>query len=263
MTKLILCELGETGLEHLESYSPFCVKVHRALRAAGLSYESRRGRYPGEFEAFNPTGQVPVLLVDDEPVYDSTAIVARIDQLAGHPLHGGLDAATVAEARLWEELADTAVNGFVVASRWADDDNWPRSRAAYFAGMPKLVRALVTPRLRRDFLARLVARDVWRAGPEACWRRFEALLDQLDECAPVDGAFWVADRITVADVALFGQLQSLRSPLTPWQAERLNERRRLSRYLDRMDEATRRRRPLITRAPVGPRARELATFPSA
>jgi glutathione S-transferase len=242
--KLTLCEVGETGIDHLESYSPFCVKVHRALRYAGLRYESRHGKHPGVFKSLNPAGQVPVLLVGDEPISDSTAIVERIDRLAGGPLSRGLDAQTLAEAKLWEELADTTLNSFLIASRWADDDNWPRLRDAFFKDAPKLVCALITPRLRKRVVGDLVGRDVWRAGPEACWSRMSATLDQLEARAPVGDAFWVADQITVADLAIFAQLQSLRCDVTPRQAAELATRKRLSAYLDRVDEATRQRRSI-------------------
>ena len=259
MSELILCEVGETGLDDLESYSPFCVKVHRALRAAGLAYTSRHASDPGEFSELNPAGQVPVLLVGDEPVYDSTVILNRIERLAGQPFHGGLDERTVAEARLWEDFADTSLNGFVVASRWADDRNWPRAKEAFFAGAPSLVRAVIAPRVRKRMVASLVSRDVWRAGPEACWRRFEDVLDQLERRAP-DAGFWVADRITAADLALFGQLQSFRCPLTPWQADQLRRRERLSRYLDRVHEATRERRAIRRRTSSSPRMQELVAL---
>ncbi|UJR86831.1 glutathione S-transferase family protein [Sandaracinus amylolyticus] len=236
-TTLTLCELGETGIEGLESYSPFCLKAHRALRAAGLSYERRTSARPDAFKALNPTGQVPVLLVGDEPIADSTRIVARISEL-GRSLDAGPTGRERAEAWLWEELADTALNGFLVASRWADARNWPAVREAYFAEMPAFIRAIVPARLRANVVATLVARDVWRAGEDECWRRFDALLDQLEARAPERG-WWVGDRLSVADVALFAQLRSLRTPLTPWQASRVEARPTLCAWLDRVDHATR------------------------
>lgn len=233
---LVLCELADPGVPGLESYSPFCLKVHRALRAAGLPYERRHGARPDAFHAHNPTGQVPVLLVDGEPVCDSTRICARLEALTG-ALGRGLDARGRAEALLWEELADTAINAFVVAARWADERNWPAVREAYFGGAPWPVRKAIVPRLRARMVQNLVAREVWRSGPEACWARFEALLDQLDARAPAEG-FWVGEALSVADVSLFGQLHSLRAELTRPQAEMLARRARLSAYLDRVDAAT-------------------------
>jgi glutathione S-transferase len=235
---LVLCELAETGIPGLESFSPFCLKAHRALRAAGLAYERRHLTRPDEVKAYNPQAQVPVLLVDGAPVPDSTNILQRIEQLTGGALTRGLDPAGRAEAWLWEELADGPLNGFLVAARWADDRNWPVVREAYFKGAPGFVRALIVPRIRARVLKGLHARDIWRAGPDACWSRFLTLLEQLDARAPEHG-FWVGSAISVADVALFGQLQSFRTHLTRFQGDQLALRGRLVAYLDRVDRATR------------------------
>lgn len=230
-SKLVLCELQETGLPGVESFSPFCLKVHRALKAAGLAYERRHGRAPDAFRRFNPARQVPVLLVDGAPVADSTAILKRIVQLRPGAI------AAEPEAWLWEELADTALNGFVVAARWADDRNWPKTREAYFGRAPAFVRALIVPRIRQRVLAALHARDVTRAGTERCWSRFDALLDNLDVRAP-ERAYWCGRALSVADVALFAQLHSLRTPLTLAQGEAVARRKRLSAWLDRVHEET-------------------------
>jgi len=162
-------------------------------------------------------------------VADSTDIFRRI-----LTLRPGAFAAD-AEAWLWEELADSVVNGFLVAARWADDRNWPLTLAAYFGGAPWFVRALIAPRVRKRVIGRLAAREIGRRGQEHCWQRFEMLLDQLDARAPERG-FWCGKGISVADVALFAQLHSLRTPLTRPQAESLARRKRLSAWLDRVHE---------------------------
>jgi glutathione S-transferase len=229
--ELILCELAETGLPGVESFSPFCLKAHRALRAARLPYQRRHGSRPAAFANYNPSRQVPVLLVDGKAVADSTEILRRIVTLRPGAL------ADEPEAWLWEELADTALNGFLVAARWADERNWPATRDAYFAKMPSLIRVVVPARLRKHVVQGLVARDVWRAGAERCWARFDALLDQLDARAP-EGGWWCGRALSVADVALFAQLHSLRTPLTAPQAASLARRKRLSAWLDRVHEET-------------------------
>ncbi len=231
MSSLVLCEVADaSATAGIESFSPFCLKVHRALRLAGLPYERRHGARPDSWRAHNPTGQVPVLLVDGRPVRDSTEILRWLvaeGRLAATP-----------ESWLWEELADTSLNGFVVASRWADADNWPRTKESFFGSMPAPLKLLIPGLIRRGVLRSLVARDVWRAGPEACWARLDALLDALDARAPAAGTGWVGPW-TVADVALFGQLRSLDTPLTPRQAEALRARRNLSAWIDGVDAATR------------------------
>ena len=238
--KIVLCELGETGIPNVQSYSPFCLKVHRALGLAGLHYTSRRGA-PRDFRALNTVEQVPVLIVDDDVITDSTRILARIEKLAvasGQPSLVPAEPRARAEAWLWEDYADRALNGYLVAARWADDRNWPLVREAYFQGAPWLVKKLVVPMLRRKVMAGLVARDFLRAGEEALWDDFRRVLDCLEARAP-RGGFWVGgEQPTVADVAIFGQLHGFRTPLTPAQARELTLRPALTDWLDRVDEAT-------------------------
>lgn len=237
---IVLCELGETGIPNVQSYSPFCLKVHRALGLAGLDYTSRRGA-PHDFRALDPRGQVPVLLVDDEVIGDSTDILARIDALAVR--RGGASlvpagARARAEAWLWEDYADRALNGYLVAARWADPRNWPLVREAYFKGAPWFVKRLVAPMLRKKVISALVARDFLRAGDKALWDDFRRVLDCLEARAPLDG-FWLGgEAATVADLAIFGQLHGLRTPLTAAQARELTLRPALTDWLDRVDVAT-------------------------
>ncbi len=172
----------------------------------------------------------------------------------GGALTRGLDARARAAAWLWEDVADTSLNGFLVAARWADERNWPAVRDAYFGGAPWPVRALVAPQIRRGVIGGLVARDVWRAGARACWERFEKALDQLEARAPEQG-FWVGAAPSVADLAIFAQLHSLRTRLTRPQGEALAAHPGISAYLDRVDAVTR-ERPEEARREGGPRKGE-------
>lgn len=227
---LVLRELADGAALGVESASPFCLKIHRSLRAAGLPYTRHHAPMPAAQKG--PTGQVPLLDVDGRTLADSSTILrwivaTRPDRVAAGPEHW-----------LWEELADTALNGFLVAARWADEDNWPRVRDLYFGGMPVFLRWFLPERIRAGVLRTLRARDVTRAGPEALRARFLTLLDDLDARAPRAG-FWLGPAVGVADLALFGQLRSLDTPLTPGQAADLRARPQLSAWLDRVDTATR------------------------
>lgn len=238
--KIVLCETDETGIPNVQSFSPFCLKVHRALGASALSYESRRGA-PRDFASLNPAQQVPILLVDDEAILDSTRILARIEDIAvslGKPRLVPQDPRARADAWLWEDYADRALNGYLVAARWADDRNWPAVRNAYFSKAPWFVRTFIVPQIRKKVLASLVARDFLRAGEEALWDDYRRILDFLEARAPHDG-FWLGgDAPTVADVAIFGQLHGLRTFLTSAQGRELALRPALSDWLDRVDAAT-------------------------
>lgn len=235
---IVLCEVGQTGVPGLESWSPFCLKVHRALRIAGLPYTSRHGQMPAEFKDLNPAGQVPVLVVDDTPVFDSTRILQKILELAPNAFE------VSAEAWLWEDWADRALNGYVVAARWADPKNWPLLRDQYFGNAPWFVRAFIAPAVRRRVMNALVARDFLRQGPVALWNDFRRILDHLEERAPASG-FWLGDVVSIADLGIFAQLRSLRTQLTAAQSRDIELRPRLVDYLDRVDSATRSARAAV------------------
>jgi glutathione S-transferase len=233
--KLVLCDAGAPKTAGWESYSPFALKVHRALRLARLPYETRRGRIP-DFKIYNPLGQIPVLLADGESVYDSTKILQRLVELAPEIMPS--DARERAEAWLLEDWADRSLRGFVVGARWADERNWPTVRDAYFGEAPWFVRRLVAPMIRRRVLRGLHGADVTRAGLDALWAEYRRILDTLEARAPERG-FWIGDRPSLADVAIFGHLHSLRmEALTPWQAREIKLRPALTDWLDRIEDAT-------------------------
>jgi len=236
---LVLVEFANPDLPYHESYSPFCMKVHRALRYAGLDYSSQNDGNPAAAKALNPKGQLPVLLVDGTPLADSTPILRAIERMSP------LAAKSTPEARLWEEFADSALYGYLVASRWADDANWVRTREAYFTAIPRPIRGLVTSRIRKRVISSLIGRDVWRGGADECWTRLRDVLADLEVRAPRSG-YWLGDELTVADLAIFPQLHGYRTPLTPVQREWLESKPTLVAYLDRVDAATRVARTSLT-----------------
>lgn len=220
----------------IESYSPFCLKIHRTLRLAGLPYDSLPMTRPSEIKALNPTCQLPVLVIDGAPLSDSSDIVQWIDEARPGAVLPP-DPIDRSAALLWEEFADTALNSYVIASRWADEANFDRLAAAFFGDAPLPIRLLVPRQVRKRVMSTLHARDLGRRGWSRVWDRMKAVLDQLDAQAPATG-FWVSETPTAADTSIFGQVQSLRTPLTPEQRGWVESREALTRYLDRVDEAT-------------------------
>lgn len=216
MSHLTLCS---------EVESPFGLKVQRALRAEGLPFHTLRERMTNAF-IVHESEFVPVVLLDGEPVNDSTAVLEHIaDALLPR------DARACAEAWLWEEFADRSLNPYVLAAYWADDRNWAAVRQAFF-GKSWFERVFVAPFVRARRRAGIRARGV------GSWGDFRRLLDHLESRAPLRGC-WVSEQPSVADVAIFAQLAPLRSSLTPWQAREIQLRPALTDWLDRIDEHTR------------------------
>lgn len=228
---------AKTGLDGWESFSPFVLQVSRALRVAGLPYVHEYASMT-KLKELNPKGQLPVLAFGEEKVSDSTQIMKRIVELAPGCFTKGLDARGSAESWLWEEFADTALYPFALTTRWADDRGWPVPREHFFGGLPPVIRTLVGNAVRRGTMKKLVERDFLRGGLEACYERMGRTLDDLDARSPADG-FWLGPHVTAADIGLFAHLHSLRLPLVAFAAAEVAKRVSLSRYLDRVDTASR------------------------
>ncbi|HLK38182.1 MAG TPA: glutathione S-transferase family protein [Polyangiaceae bacterium] len=226
-----------TGVDGWESFSPFVLEVSRAISLAKLPFE-RRAVNMLKIKQINPLGQLPAVAIGAEKIADSTRILSRLESAVPGSMTGGLEGRALAEAWLWEEFADTALYPYVLVTRWVDDRGWPVPRKHFFGSMPAPVRAIVAPAVRRAIVKKTVERDFLRAGLEACYARMRTVLDRLDARAPEEG-FWMGPRPSAADLGLFAHLHSLRLPLTPWQAEEVARRGRLSRYLDRVDAVTR------------------------
>jgi glutathione S-transferase len=221
------------------SFSSFVLQVERALNLAGLPFEHRHIDFL-RIRQLNRVGQLPVLGIGDELVADSTQILQRIEQLVPGSMSGGLDARGVAEVWLWEEFADTALYPHLLATRWEDARGWAIVGPAFFGALPLGLRQLVAPLVRRRIRDTLRARDFLRAGVDAWLARLARVLDHLDARAPEQG-FWLGPRATAADLGLFAHLHALRFPGTPWRAQEIAQRARLSSWLDRVDRATRAR----------------------
>ncbi len=220
-----------------ESYSPYVLKVSRALRLLKLPYVIE-GLDFSKVKQYNPVGQLPVLRMDDALIPDSTRILRRINGLTRDGLIRGLDATAAAEAWLWEELGDTTLYPFCLAARWREDDAWANLRRIVFGEVPAPLRGVIAGSVRRKVLKNLVMRDFTRAGLEACRARFSQTLDDLEVRSPQQ-AFWMgSDLPSVADLGLFASLHALRLPLAPWYATEIQNRPKLSAWLDRVEAAT-------------------------
>lgn len=98
-------------LEH--PLSPYAQKVKIALVEKGVAFTVGMpeaigsGATPEAFRAANPRGEVPVLFVDGQPIFDSTIILEFIEDAYPDPALLPKDPLARAKARTIEEVIDT------------------------------------------------------------------------------------------------------------------------------------------------------------
>jgi glutathione S-transferase len=205
-------------IDRAPSISPFCLKVHFALRLKGLAYEAHDTVNAG---AVSPTGKLPALAVDGELVTDSSAIFRRLDRLAPAPPLEPADPAARALNHVLEDWADECLYPFVLFYRWAVAENAPRAGEALFAGASAPLRAVGPLVARSRLRAKVRGHGLGKPRAEVD-DDFERHLVAVGALAERQG-FLTGGDVAGADLAVAAQLQSLRAGLTP-DAERLVER---------------------------------------
>lgn len=104
--------------------SPYCQKVRLVLAEKDLSYEKvlvdlmKNEQKAAEFLRLNPYGKVPVLVDEDEVIYDSTIINEYLEDEYPHPPLMPEESGARARVRMLEDFADnsfTAQGGLLMA----------------------------------------------------------------------------------------------------------------------------------------------------
>src|SRR5437870_8932683 len=223
--------------------SPFVEKVARALQLKGIAFTLVPPQSPADFKRCNAqTMKMPVVEIDGRLLFDSTRILRRLDQLVPEPPLLDRDAGVAARQRFLEDWSDESLYWYGLALRWSDA-NAEATTTQVVGSIPApaalrpVLRVLLRRRIRGQALAQGLARLPLEMIVDELRRRFDELVVWLD-----DRPYFFADRPSVADLALFGQLNGLQSGPTP-QAQRLvAERPRLADYFLRVDTATAGRR---------------------
>jgi glutathione S-transferase len=104
--------------------SPYCQKVRLVLAEKDLEYEmvfvdlTKNEQKSPDFLRLNPYGKVPILIDDEEIIYDSTIINEYLEDEYPHPPLLPAQSGDRARARMFEDFADnsfTAQGGLLVA----------------------------------------------------------------------------------------------------------------------------------------------------
>jgi glutathione S-transferase len=217
--------------------SPFVEKVVRGIQIKKLSYELIEPKTPLDLRRWNPqTRKMPLAEIRGERVPDSTLILRRLDEAWPEPPLVAEDPVAAAAQRQLEDWSDESLYWYTMALRW-NPRHVDATLEQILSAVPGVARPLVKP------LARLQFGGIpWQQGlgrwPE------ELLLDEygrrLDDLDVMRGGreFYFADRPSVADLAVYGQLRTARNEVTPELEALIAQRPGLVDYMKRVEQAT-------------------------
>lgn len=211
------------------------LKVLQAIHEKGVRFESHYvdltafEQHSPEYLKINPAGQVPTLVHGGRMLTESTVINEYIDRAFEGPPLRPADPYEEAQMRIWTKYVDEVFRPALSFLAW--DRLIPGLAKSMPAGEFEKRLARIPSREKRDKW-RLAAAGGFTDRERETWR------NQLDETAlrverALDDHEWlVADRFTLADIAVFAMAVSMpRSHPDLWSAERTPN---ATAWLDRM-----------------------------
>ena len=210
--------------------SPFCLKLETYLRMAGLPYRVVTDANVRKA----PKRKFPYIQDGDRTLADSAFIIDYLKQTYGDPLDQPLSLRERATAVAFQRLMEDNLYWSILYSRWVEDDNWPQTRQAYFAGLPPVVRFIVPELVRRTVVRNLDGHGMGRHTRDEIYaigqRDILAIGDFLS-----DKPFLMGEQPTSLDATGYGFLVNLlkaqiASPLADYALQFEN----LNAYCDRM-----------------------------
>lgn len=193
--------------------SPFCDKVRRVLHLKGQPYETQDismwSAGTGLLERLSPAGRLPVLEHDGRRVGDSTDIVSYLERTFPEPPVYPDSPRERAEAHVLEDWADESLYFYEMFLRFNLPHNvgrWVSELSKNDGAVLRAVAPRVVPRMVRE---RLKGQGLGSKTLDVVLRELDTHLRSLDAWLG-EGEWLVGDRISVADISVFVQLDCMR-----------------------------------------------------
>jgi glutathione S-transferase len=216
---------------------PYTEKVRRALLYKGLDFELQEPTSPEDYQRWNPkSGQLPVLEVGGEMIEDSTKILFALDARYPDPPLLAPDPMVASQQRQLEDWADESflwywlkyrrmIGGEVIVPPLKGEGPDPPRADETRSGLLRRLRAW------------LAAGGTWERPITGLQRE---LGQRLDDLVNFLGArpFFYSDRLSMADLGVYGMLFTMRRDSIPGSARLLAERPSLVAFMARVEQAT-------------------------
>jgi len=204
--------------------TPYTEKCRRALVLKGLDFGLREPEGPEDYKRWNPeTGLLPVMTVDDELVVDSTQILMRLDDIEPEPPLLSPDPTVAAQQRNLEDWADESFLWYF--QQWLRLSEQSGNEGAKPSGPA------------RRLLAWLRAGGTWERPLTALLRGVDGRMSDLVNLLG-SRRFFYSDHISMADLAVYGMLNTLSRDVIPGSARLLAMRPILVELMRRIEEET-------------------------
>lgn len=221
------------------SGTPFAVKVQRILQHKKLAFEVREVAWAEraqQLPSLSSARKLPVLDYDGSRIEDSTVIAHFLEQRHPAPPLIPTDPVRRALCHFLEEWADEVLYWYGIYEQRRISPPGPIANP-YFADQPEPVRRMASEAFAKAVEENLDRQGIGRYPVEKVKADIRRGLDSLASLVDADG--WaVGPQLTLADIALFGQLHRRLAGTNPWLEAEFAARPVLVQWLGRVDRAT-------------------------
>jgi glutathione S-transferase len=219
--------------------SPFVEKVYRGLKLKQLPFQQHEPHNPLEVRRNNPiTGKMPALDLNGQRLFDSTLILRTLDEFKPDPPFLSPNPQVAAHQRLLEDWADESLYWYGMALRWTIPANASRTVELISRNLLPILRPVVKILAPRFVASQTHAQGTGRLPKDVLLHELNGHLDNLVRLLGAGPFFFAAPQPSIADLAVFGQLGFLHSPVTPEGTSAVEARPELIEFCQRLDALT-------------------------
>ena len=211
------------------SGSPFSAKALCLMEMSGARYECLVTHRSDKA----PKKKLPVLEHNNKIIPDSDQIRDYLEAEFSVDFDSGLSAEQKAVSRAVIRMTEENIYFAIVSSRWQTDDNWPTLRDEFFGSVPKLLKGIISSKIRKQVIAMLIGQGMGRHSPAEQVARIGKDIAAIETLLG-DKPFLFGDTPTAADATVVPMLRAMAVfPNTTELTQLVQTRTALMDYIER------------------------------
>ena len=156
----------------------------------------------------SPKGKLPVLNDNGTLIPDSDAIRDHLERKYDVDFDAGLNAEQRATSRAIIRMSEEHIYFAAVCNRWLNDENWANVRQVLFRKVPKIIRGVVSARVRVGVRKAMYAQGMGRHTAAEQFIRADKDISAIQTLLG-NKPFLFGDRPTAADVSVVPMLRAI------------------------------------------------------
>jgi glutathione S-transferase len=181
---------------------------------------------------------MPALDLDGQRLFDSTLILRALDEFKPEPPLLSADPQSAAQQHLLEDWADESLYWYGMVLRWNIPANAARTISLLSKELPPILRPLLKLTVPRFVASQTRAQGMGRLPLHVLLHELDGHLTNLARLLGDGPFFFDASQPSIADLAVFAQLDFLHSSVTPEGIAAVEKRPELIEFCQRLDAMT-------------------------